>query len=168
MKEGWNEAVCRPNQRSTPRRNPRSQPGAHRRARSTVRTRFVHIHNIIIYIIILLHDLVTDIHTTMHTLRTKDHTLIIGPNIQHVIILSGHDPNPAADVETPICMRSGWKYIDAAENEESQDPLILYLLSRLPLPGHSYILSPFDPYIAFMHVQFMYISIIYNWFTKTC
>ena len=39
----------------------------------------------------------------------KDHALIIliGPNIQRVIILSGHDPNRAADVETPICMRSG-------------------------------------------------------------
>ena len=31
MEEGRNEAVGRPNQRSTPRRNPRSQPGAHRR-----------------------------------------------------------------------------------------------------------------------------------------
>ena len=27
-------------------------------------------------------------------------------------------------------------------------------LCRLPLPGHSYILSPFHPYIAFMPVQF--------------
>ena len=34
-------------------------------------------------------------------------------------------------------------------------------LCRFPLPGHSYILSPFHPYIAFMPVQFlMYISII--------
>ena len=39
---------------------------------------------------------------------------------------------------------------------------LLYLLCRLPLPGHRYILSPFDPYIAFMHVQFMCISIIHN------
>ena len=31
VKEGRNEAVGRPNQRSTPRRNPRSQPGARRR-----------------------------------------------------------------------------------------------------------------------------------------
>ena len=31
LKEGRNEAVSRPNQRSTPRRNPRSQPGARRR-----------------------------------------------------------------------------------------------------------------------------------------
>ena len=32
---------------------------------------------------------------------------------------------------------------------------------RLPLPGHSYILSPFHPYIAFMPLQFlMCISII--------
>ena len=46
-------------------------------------------------------------HTTVHTPRTKDHALIIGPNIQRVFILSGHDPNTAADVETPICMRSG-------------------------------------------------------------
>ena len=38
---------------------------------------------------------------------------------------------------------------------------IMYLLCRLPLPGHRYILSPFDPYIAFMHVQFMCISIIH-------
>ena len=34
-------------------------------------------------------------------------------------------------------------------------------LCRLPLPGHSYILSPFHPYIAFMPVQLhMCISII--------
>ena len=39
--------------------------------------------------------------------------------------------------------------------------IIMYLLCRLPLPGHRYILSPFDPYIAFMHVQFMCISIIH-------
>ena len=52
----------------------------------------------------LQRDTVSDMHTTVHTLRTKDHTLIIGQNIQRVIILSGHDPNPAADVETPICM----------------------------------------------------------------
>ena len=39
---------------------------------------------------------------------------------------------------------------------------LLYLLCRLPLPGHRYILSPFDPYIAFMHVQFICISIIHN------
>ena len=31
VKEGRNEAVGRPNQRSTPWRNPRSQPGARRR-----------------------------------------------------------------------------------------------------------------------------------------
>ena len=31
VKEGRNEAVGRPNQRSTPRRNPQSQPGACRR-----------------------------------------------------------------------------------------------------------------------------------------
>ena len=31
VKEGRNKAVGRPNQRSTPRRNPRSQPGARRR-----------------------------------------------------------------------------------------------------------------------------------------
>ena len=31
VKEGLNEAVGRPNQRSTPRRNPRSHPGARRR-----------------------------------------------------------------------------------------------------------------------------------------
>ena len=31
VKEGRNEAVGRSNQRSTPRRNPRSQPGARRR-----------------------------------------------------------------------------------------------------------------------------------------
>ena len=31
VKEGRNEAVGRPNQRSTPRRNPRSHPGARRR-----------------------------------------------------------------------------------------------------------------------------------------
>ena len=31
LKEGRNEAVGRPNQRSTPGRNPRSQPGARRR-----------------------------------------------------------------------------------------------------------------------------------------
>ena len=30
VKEGRNEAVSRPNQRSTPRRNPRSHPGARR------------------------------------------------------------------------------------------------------------------------------------------
>ena len=30
-----------------------------------------------------------------------------GPNNQRVIILNGHDPNRAADVETPIFMRSG-------------------------------------------------------------
>ena len=45
--------------------------------------------------------------------------------------------------------------------------LIIYIpgtsdfLCRLPLPGHSYILSPFHPFIAFMPVQFlMCISII--------
>ena len=39
------------------------------------------------------------------------------------------------------------------------DSLILttsaYLLCRPPLPGHSYIISPFHPYIAFMPVQFL-------------
>ena len=45
---------------------------------------------------------------------------------------------------------------------------LLYLLCRLPLPGHRYILSPFDPYITFMHVQFMCISIIvYNYIRFT-
>ena len=43
-------------------------------------------------------------HTTVHAPRTKDHTLIFGPKNQHVIILSGHDPNRAVDAETPICM----------------------------------------------------------------
>ena len=61
-------------------------------------------------------------HTTVHAPQTKDHALIFGPKNQRVIILSGHDPNRAADVETPICMRSGWKYIDVAENEESLEP----------------------------------------------
>ena len=35
------------------------------------------------------------------------------------------------------------------------DHLILDFLCRLPLLGHSYILSPFHPYIAFMPVQFL-------------
>ena len=50
--------------------------------------------------------------------------------------------------------------------------IIMYLLCRLPFPGHRYILSPFDPYITFMHVfvQFMCISIIHYITTvyKTC
>ena len=61
-------------------------------------------------------------HTTVHTPRTKDHALIFRPKNQRVIILNGHDPNRAADVETPICMRSDWKYIDVAENKESLEP----------------------------------------------
>ena len=61
-------------------------------------------------------------YTTVHVPRTKDHALIFGPKNQRVIILNGHNPNRAADVETPICMRSGWKYIDAAECEESLEP----------------------------------------------
>ena len=58
-------------------------------------------------------------HTTMHASRTKDHTLIFGAKNQRVI---GHNPNRAADVETPTCIRSGWTYIDVAENEESLEP----------------------------------------------
>ena len=46
-------------------------------------------------------------HTTMHAPWTKDHALIFGPKNQRVIIPNGHDPNRAADVETPICIRSG-------------------------------------------------------------
>ena len=38
-------------------------------------------------------------HTTVHALRTKDHALIFGPKNQCVIILNGHNPNRAADVE---------------------------------------------------------------------
>ena len=41
---------------------------------------------------------------------------------ERVIILNGHNPNRAADVETPIYMHSGWKYIDVAENKESLEP----------------------------------------------
>ena len=39
----------------------------------------------------------------VHAPRTKDHALIFGPKNLRVIILNGHDPNRAADVETPIC-----------------------------------------------------------------
>ena len=55
----------------------------------------------------MFRDTVTDGHTTVHAPRTKDHALIFGPKNQRVIILNGHDPNRAADVETPICMHSG-------------------------------------------------------------
>ena len=49
------------------------------------------------------------------------------------------------------------------------DHLILDFLCRLPLLGHSYILSPFHPYIAFMPVQFlMCISIRFTTVHKTC
>ena len=61
-------------------------------------------------------------HTTVHAPQTKDHALIFGPKNQREIILNGHNPNRATDVETTICMCSGWKYIDAAENEESLEP----------------------------------------------
>ena len=56
------------------------------------------------------------------TSQTKDHALIFGTKNQRMIILNGHNPNRVADVETPTCMCSGWKYIDAAENEESLEP----------------------------------------------
>ena len=54
-------------------------------------------------------------HTTVHAPRTKDHVLIFGPKNQHVIILNGHDPYRAPDIETLTCMC-------AAENEERLEP----------------------------------------------
>ena len=39
--------------------------------------------------------------------------------------------------------------------QKNLDHLIRDFLCRLPLLGHSYILSPFHPYIAFMPVQFL-------------
>ena len=50
---------------------------------------------------------VTYMHTTVHAPQTNDHALIFGPKNQRMIIPNGHDPNRAADVETPIFMRSG-------------------------------------------------------------
>ena len=47
------------------------------------------------------------------------------------------------------------------------DHLILDYLCRLPLLGHSYILSPFHPYIAFMPVQFLMCINIYNFIRFT-
>ena len=62
----------------------------------------------------------------------------------------------------------GGKYWGIPQKKLDHLVLIIYIpstsdfLCRLPLPGHSYILSPFHPYIAFMPVQFLCAITVYK------